>query len=128
MQNGTYGGVFFAYCYNLYVHNATFYYNFTQNPWYQATVTGISANSQVWNITVSPQPAYSCAYRLQGILTSRYLRAHMRHACVRIGSLACHGLMVRVNHSMNDSVMCERWTMNCMLHALSTQTVYSGDM
>ena len=54
VQNGTYGGVFFAYCYNLYVHNATFYYNFTQNPWYQATVTGISSNGQAWNITVSP--------------------------------------------------------------------------
>ena len=53
MQDGTSGGFFFNYCNNVLAHNATIYYAWSQNPWYQATITGISANQQVWNITVS---------------------------------------------------------------------------
>lgn len=56
VQDGTAGGFFFSYCNNVLVHNATIYYDFSQNPWYQATITDISPNGQVWNITVSLFP------------------------------------------------------------------------
>ena len=56
MQDGTSGGFFFNYCNNVLAHNVTMYYEFSQNPWYQATITGISANGQIWNITVSLLP------------------------------------------------------------------------
>ena len=57
MQDGTAGGLFFSYCDGLLVHNATAYYEFSVNPWYQATITDMSSNGQVWNITVSPLPS-----------------------------------------------------------------------
>lgn len=51
-QDGTLGAVFFANCYNISAYNATFYYDISQNPWYQATLTDISADGITWNITV----------------------------------------------------------------------------
>lgn len=59
VQNGESGGVFFAFCYNLTSYNATFYYDFSVNPWYQATVDSISADQLTWNITVGALP-YPC--------------------------------------------------------------------
>ncbi|CAL8472258.1 g11800 [Coccomyxa elongata] len=50
--DGTLGAVFFANCYNMSAYNATFYYDISQNPWYQATLTDISVDGITWNITV----------------------------------------------------------------------------
>jgi hypothetical protein len=49
---GGLGGIFFSNCYNLTAYNATFYYDFAENPWYQSTLDGISADGLTWNITV----------------------------------------------------------------------------
>lgn len=54
LQDGTLGGIFFNFCYNLTAHNATFYYDFSVNPWYQSTLDDISSDGQTWNITVCP--------------------------------------------------------------------------
>lgn len=55
-QDGTNGGVFFSYCNNVTATNGTFYYPFDQNPWYQATITGMYQQFYyspiIWNITV----------------------------------------------------------------------------
>ena len=51
-QDGTQGGVFFNYCNYITATNGTFYYEFSQNPWYQATITGMANQGTVWNITV----------------------------------------------------------------------------
>lgn len=59
LQDGTQGGLFFSYCNNLTVRNATVYYNFTQNPWYQATITDMSPSGLTWNITVSTSSSHS---------------------------------------------------------------------
>ena len=54
MQDGNQGGVFFNLCNSITATNGTFYYTFSQNPWYQATITGMANQGTVWNITVSP--------------------------------------------------------------------------
>ena len=83
MQDGTSGGFFFNYCNNVLAHNATIYYDFTQNPWYQATITDISPNGQVWNITVSHVPL--CSARHMRALASR------RHSATGLPFAAAHG-------------------------------------
>jgi hypothetical protein len=55
-QDGTQGGVFFSYCNNITATNGTFMYPFTQNPWYQATVTNQSADGLTWTIQVACPP------------------------------------------------------------------------
>lgn len=54
MQDGNQGGVFFNLCNSITATNGTFYYTFSQNPWYQATITGMANQGTVWNITVTP--------------------------------------------------------------------------
>ena len=75
MQDGTSGGLFFSYCNNLLVHNATIYYEFSQYPWYQATITDISPNGQVWNITVSLFPVCFGRHQLSHAGDTAYTRS-----------------------------------------------------
>lgn len=54
MQDGTQGGLYFNLCNSITATNGTFYYEFSQNPWYQATITGMGSQGTVWDITVTP--------------------------------------------------------------------------